>query len=117
MVRTKAELARRLAALKVGYPLLASGFLLPRLFGRNGKLEKRGLKAARAFAAEHNCVLSYPEFTREPVLFEKLSAEGTLTSEIREGRRERGPRRRADGMLLFYGDRRVVDLRRPKRRR
>jgi hypothetical protein len=80
MIRTKADLARRLAALKVGDPLYDFGFLLPRLFGRDGKLDKRGLEAARAFVAQHHCVLSYPEFIREPVIFEKLPADDILAA-------------------------------------
>ena len=78
MIETKAELARRLDALHVGQPLTDCWFLLKRLFGRNGQLDARGIKAARAFAARHNCILSYPEFSREPVLFEKLSPDGQL---------------------------------------
>jgi hypothetical protein len=117
MVRTKAGLARRLTALKVGYPLYDFGFLLPRLFGRDGELDKRGLKAARAFAAQHDCVLSYPEFTREPVMFEKLSADGLLTPEAPPGRRRPRRRRTTDGMSLFFDDRRVVEIRGPARRR
>ena len=107
-----------MAALKVGDPLYDSGFLLPRLFGRNGKLDGRGLKAARAFVAQHHCDLSYPEFTREPVIFEKLSADGLLTPEAPPSRRRpRRRRRRTGGMFLFYGDRRVVEIRGPARRR
>src|SRR4051812_46064082 len=90
MIKTKADLARRLDALHVGQPLTDWWLLLPRLFGHNGRLDARGVKAARAFAAKHNCILSYPEFSREPVLFEKLMANGQLAPYVASGCREPG---------------------------
>lgn len=118
MIVTKAELARRLDALPVGQPLADCWFLLKRLFGRDGQLDAHGVKAARAFAARHNCILSCPEFSREPVLFEKLSADGQLTNELPyTERREAGLRRRADGKLDISGDRRTMNVRRLRRKR
>jgi hypothetical protein len=76
--------------LHVGTPLIDWWVMLPRLFGRHGKLDARSVKAARAFAAKHRCILSYPEFSREPVLFEKLLANGQLAPYVPAGRRERG---------------------------
>jgi hypothetical protein len=111
MIKTKAELARHLDALQVGQPLTDWWLLLPRLFGHNGRLDARGVKAARAFAAQHDCILSYPEFSREPVLFEKLMADGQLAPYVASGRREPGLRRRASSMLEFNDGRRIVDTR------
>ena len=74
-------------------------------------------KPLRAFAAKHRCILSYPEFSREPVLFEKLLANGQLASYVPAGRHEPGLRRPADDMLQISGDRRIVDVRRPSRKR
>jgi hypothetical protein len=116
MIETKADLARRLDALQVGTPLVDWWLLLPRLFGRQGKLDARGVKVARAFAAKHNCILSYPESSREPVLFEKLMADGQLAPYVASGRRQPKLRRRVDGMFEISGDRRVVDVRRPRRK-
>ena len=45
MIKTKANLARCFDSLNVGHPLIDWWLLLPRLFGRDGKLDARCVKA------------------------------------------------------------------------
>ena len=41
----------------------------------NRTLNAKLVEILRAFAADHDCIFSYTEFTREPPLFEKLEEE------------------------------------------
>ena len=91
--------------------------MLPRLFGRMASLMPGVSKPLEPLPPSTAASLSYPEFSREPVLFEKLLANGQLASYVPAGRHEPGLRRPADDMLQISGDRRIVDVRRPSRKR
>ncbi|MGK7866354.1 hypothetical protein [Falsiroseomonas sp. E2-1-a20] len=77
MSGTKLDLSRRLIALPIGDVRTESESVLGSIFAGRRTLDESTAEAVRAFAASHNCLFLFAEFTRHPPAFEKLSSDGT----------------------------------------